>query len=265
MKLTSFYCFTQGRYRRLSKSGRGTPCPIRSGTSCTSYRCRTSTDHCGRGLQPPPAAGGETVCPKVPCLSFLTGAPHQGSYWNTSPLPASWRGSSLEPDTSFQADGPVWAHFHASSATAACRGIHRNGGLPERNRLGRTDRLASSTQRTRCFVDTRDRGWVTGAPRSLARPARIELLPGKSGHSGSRKTRGLRWSIATACSARLAHPSALRPSTPHSASTGAPATTSTRRSRAVTSRHNQPSFCWAASSSAIRLLISPSVPSECSA
>lgn len=77
VKLTSFCGLIQGRCRRSSRNGRSTSGLIRSGTSCTSYRCRTSTDHCGRGLQPLPAAGGETIYPEVPCLSSSTVAPYQ--------------------------------------------------------------------------------------------------------------------------------------------------------------------------------------------
>lgn len=75
VKLTSFCGFIPGRCRRFPENGRSTSCPLRSGTSCTSYHYRTSMDHCGRGLRPLPAVYDEAVYPEVPCVPFLTVAP----------------------------------------------------------------------------------------------------------------------------------------------------------------------------------------------
>jgi hypothetical protein len=71
VKLTSLAGFTKGHCRRSSESGRSTSGQLGSDTACTFYHCRTSMEHCGRGLRPLPAAGGRIAYPEVPCLSTL--------------------------------------------------------------------------------------------------------------------------------------------------------------------------------------------------
>jgi hypothetical protein len=155
VKLTSLEGFMQGRCRRFSKNGRSTFGPLGSDTACTSYRCRTSTDHCGRGRQPIPAAGGETVWPGMPSLVFLIATLRQLSCTNISALRVFRRTSRLQQNASVQADSPVRTHVHTGSTTTASFRIHLDRGLTQRNRLGRTNRLAGTARRTRGFIDAR--------------------------------------------------------------------------------------------------------------
>ena len=85
----------------------------------------------------------------------------------------------LQPDASVQTDGLGRTHFRTRPATAAGFRVYLEGGLAQGDRLSGTERLASPTERTRCFVDTRNQRWMTGTSSILAGPNWIDTLYGR--------------------------------------------------------------------------------------
>ena len=158
------------------------------------------------------------------------------------------RAFSSQPDVSVQLDGPPRAHFHTGPAAAASIRVHLDGSFTEADRLGRTSRLASTAKRTRFFINARHGCRLATGRRHQDSGWSCHLIAYP------------RWDVSPHTLALPATPPA-----PHSTPAPVSTTATSPRSRSVTSRHDQAPFCWAASSSAIRLLISSSAPSRCSA